>query len=112
MQMEPIVMPTPAHADLIALLENHAVGTRGTQTGAHGKPGWSGSDGDRGSVELTVGQALHVYAEGRRMDYAPAAADDPLRNEQDHFLACVRDRSCARALCWKCSTPVPSPKPN
>ena len=30
--------------------------------------------------------------------YALAAADDPLRNEQDHFLACVRDRSRARAL--------------
>jgi predicted dehydrogenase len=54
--------------------------------------------GDRGSVELVVGQALHVYAEGRRMDYALAAADDPLRNEQNHFLACVRDRSRARAL--------------
>jgi predicted dehydrogenase len=54
--------------------------------------------GDRGSVELIVGQALHVYAEGRRTDYALAAADDPLRNEQNHFLACVRDRSRARAL--------------
>ena len=54
--------------------------------------------GDRGSVELMVGQALQVYAEGRRTDYAPPAADDPLRNEQDHFLACVRDRSRARAL--------------
>jgi predicted dehydrogenase len=54
--------------------------------------------GDRGSVELIVGQALHVYAEGRRTDYALAAADDPLRNEQDQFLACVRDRSRARAL--------------
>ena len=54
--------------------------------------------GDRGSVELIVGQALHVYAEGRRTDYAPAAVDDPVRNEQDHFLACVRDRSRPRAL--------------
>ena len=54
--------------------------------------------GDRGSVELILGEPLHVYAKGRRMDYAPAAADDPLRNEQDHFLACVRDRSRARAL--------------
>ncbi len=54
--------------------------------------------GDRGSVELIVGQVLHVYAEGRRTDYALVAADDPLRNEQDHFLTCVRDRSRARAL--------------
>jgi predicted dehydrogenase len=54
--------------------------------------------GDRGSVELTVGQALHVYAEGRRTDYDLVAADDALRNEQDHFLACVRDRSRPRAL--------------
>jgi len=54
--------------------------------------------GDRGSVELIVGEASHVYADGRRMDTAPAAADDPLRNEQDHFLACVRDRSRPRAL--------------
>jgi predicted dehydrogenase len=54
--------------------------------------------GDRGSVELTVGQALHVYAEGHLADYALTAADDPLRNEQDHFLACVRDRWRARAL--------------
>ena len=54
--------------------------------------------GDRGSVELVVGEALHVYAEGRRTDHALAAADDPLRNEHDHFLTCVRDRSRARAL--------------
>jgi predicted dehydrogenase len=54
--------------------------------------------GDRGSVELVVGHALHVYAEGRRTDYPAVEADDPLRNEQDHFLACVRDRSRAPAL--------------
>jgi predicted dehydrogenase len=54
--------------------------------------------GDRGSVELTVGQALHVYAEGRRTTYPPAEADDPLRNEHEHFLACVRDRSRPPAL--------------
>jgi predicted dehydrogenase len=54
--------------------------------------------GDRGSVELTVGEALHVYARGRRTAHAPAASDDPLRNEQEHFLACVRDRSRAPAL--------------
>ena len=54
--------------------------------------------GDRGSVELTVGAGIDVYAEGRRTSYPAAAADDPLRNEQDHFLACVRDRSQAPAL--------------
>lgn len=54
--------------------------------------------GDRGSVELTVGQALQVYAEGHHTAYPPAEADDPLRNEQDHFLARVRDRSRALAL--------------
>ena len=54
--------------------------------------------GDRGSVELTVGEALQVYAEGRCTAYPPAEADDPLRNEHEHFLACVRDRSRAPAL--------------
>jgi predicted dehydrogenase len=54
--------------------------------------------GDRGSVELTVGTGLDVYAEGHRTSYPAAGADDPLRNEQDHFLACVRDRSLAPAL--------------
>jgi predicted dehydrogenase len=54
--------------------------------------------GEGGSVELIAGEALHVYAEGRRMDDLPAAKDDPLRNEQDHFLACVRDRARAPAL--------------
>ncbi len=54
--------------------------------------------GDRGSVELTVGAGVEVYAEGRRTSYPSSCADDPLRNEQDHFLACVRDRSQAPAL--------------
>jgi predicted dehydrogenase len=54
--------------------------------------------GDRGSVELVVGRALHVYAEGQLATYPAAEADDPLRNEQDHFLACVRDRSQTPAL--------------
>jgi len=54
--------------------------------------------GDLGSVELFVGHTLHVYAEGRLMTYPAAEADDPLRNEQDHFLACVRDRSRTPAL--------------
>jgi predicted dehydrogenase len=54
--------------------------------------------GDRGNVELIIGHALHVYADGRRADYPLAKADDPLANEQDHFLSCVRDRSLAPAL--------------
>lgn len=54
--------------------------------------------GDRGGAELVVGLALDVYAEGRRTSYSAAEGDDPLRNEQDHFLACVRDRSQAPAL--------------
>jgi predicted dehydrogenase len=54
--------------------------------------------GDRGSVELTVGQGVQVYAEGRLTAHPTAEADDRLRNEHDHFLACVRDRSLAPAL--------------
>jgi predicted dehydrogenase len=54
--------------------------------------------GDAGSVELVAGHSLHVYAEGRRMDDPVAVADDPLQNEQDHFLACIRDRSRKPAL--------------
>ena len=54
--------------------------------------------GDAGSVELVAGQSLHVYAEGRRVGEPTAAADDPLQNEQDHFLACVRDQSVTPAL--------------
>jgi len=54
--------------------------------------------GVRVSVELIVGHTLRVYAGGYRTDYPPAKADDPLRNEHDHFLACVRDRSQAPAL--------------
>jgi predicted dehydrogenase len=54
--------------------------------------------GDRGSVELTVGAGVEVCAEGRRTSYPASGADDPLRNEQDHFLACVRDRSMAPVL--------------
>lgn len=54
--------------------------------------------GSRGSVELVVGAGLDVYAEGRRTSDPAAKGDDPLRNEQDHFLACVRDRSLAPAL--------------
>jgi predicted dehydrogenase len=54
--------------------------------------------GDRGSVELVAGRGLEVYAEGRRSIYPVTDADDPLRNEHDHFLACARDRSQAPAL--------------
>jgi len=54
--------------------------------------------GERGSVELEVGHGLHVYAGGRRDDHPLVEADDALSNEHDHFLACVRDRSLARAL--------------
>ena len=54
--------------------------------------------GSRGSVELVVGAGLDVYAEGRRTSYPAAEGDDPLRNEQDHFLACVRDRSLVPTL--------------
>ena len=53
--------------------------------------------GDRGSVELSVGMGLELYAEGRRTSY-PAEEDDSLCNEHDRFLACVRDRSQAPAL--------------
>jgi predicted dehydrogenase len=54
--------------------------------------------GNRGSVELTVGAGLDVYAEGQRTHYPKASEDDPLRNEHDHFFACVRDRSRTPAL--------------
>jgi predicted dehydrogenase len=54
--------------------------------------------GERGSVELVAGQGLAVYAEGRLTHQKVAKADDPLRNEQDHFFACVRDRSLKPAL--------------
>jgi predicted dehydrogenase len=54
--------------------------------------------GEGGSIELVAGHSLHVYAEGRCMEYPPAAADDPLRSEQDHFLACARDRARPLAL--------------
>jgi predicted dehydrogenase len=54
--------------------------------------------GDRGSVELVVGQTLQVCAEGRLITHVVAEADDPLRNEQDQFFACVRDRLQAPAV--------------
>ena len=54
--------------------------------------------GDRGGVELTVGRSIEVYADGRRTEHPCDGADDPLKNEQDHFLACVRDRTLRPAL--------------
>jgi len=54
--------------------------------------------GDRGGVELTVGRSIEVYAVGRRTEHPCDDADDPLKTEQDHFLACVRDRALRPAL--------------
>lgn len=54
--------------------------------------------GERGSIELAVGHATRVYSEGHISEYPLADADDPLSNEQDHFLACVVDRSRSPAL--------------
>jgi predicted dehydrogenase len=54
--------------------------------------------GDRGSVELTVGQGVTLYCDGLTTRYAANQADDSLHNEQEHFLACVRDRSRRPAL--------------
>jgi predicted dehydrogenase len=54
--------------------------------------------GDNGSAELVVGEHLGVWREGRRIDLPLAEADDPLKSEHDHFVACVRDRSRQRAL--------------
>jgi len=49
--------------------------------------------GSHGSVELVAGRGVRVYGGGQRADYSADEADDPLRNEQDHFLARVIDRS-------------------
>jgi predicted dehydrogenase len=54
--------------------------------------------GDHGSVELVVGESLQLYCEGRRTKLPLVEADDALRNEHDHFLTCVRDRSRKPAL--------------
>jgi predicted dehydrogenase len=70
---------------------------------------WTFADGDsppdrlevvgaHGSVELVVGHTLQVYAEGQLTIYPAAEADDPLRNEHDHFLTCVRDQNQERAV--------------
>jgi predicted dehydrogenase len=49
--------------------------------------------GARGSVELVVGHGLRLHAEGQTTDFPADETDDSLRNEHDHFLACVADRS-------------------
>lgn len=54
--------------------------------------------GTRGSVELVVGEGLRVWNADQSIERPADAADDPLRNEQDHFLACVADRSRKPAL--------------
>jgi predicted dehydrogenase len=54
--------------------------------------------GARGSVELVVGHGLRLHAEGQTTDFPADETDDSLRNEQDHFLACVADRSRSPAL--------------
>ena len=41
---------------------------------------------------------MQLYCEGRRSNLPLVEADDSLQNEQDHFLACVRDRSRKPAL--------------
>jgi predicted dehydrogenase len=54
--------------------------------------------GDRGSIELDAGRALHLYSEGRHTQIPASSGDDPLANEHDHFLACVSDRQRQPAL--------------
>lgn len=54
--------------------------------------------GDRGSAELIAGLGLSVYASGRRTEYSAITADDPLCNEHEHFLTCVRDRSTTPSI--------------
>jgi len=54
--------------------------------------------GTRGSAELVAGESLRVWNQAQSTVRPADPADDPLRNEQDHFLACVADRSRAPAL--------------
>jgi predicted dehydrogenase len=73
--------------------------TAWTFAGADAPPDRLEVVGDRGGVELTAGRSLEAYADGRRVDNDPCdGADDPLKYEQDHFLACVRDRTLKPAL--------------
>ena len=54
--------------------------------------------GDRGSVELTVGESLLLHSDGRRADLGVNPDDDALAREHDGFLSCVRDRTLKPAL--------------
>jgi predicted dehydrogenase len=54
--------------------------------------------GERGSVELEIGGALHHYAEGQRRVIELIAPDDALANELDHFMNCLRDAKRKPAL--------------
>lgn len=54
--------------------------------------------GETGGIELDTSQGIVLHAEGRRTLIPLAQDDDPLANEQDHFFACLRDRSLAPAL--------------
>jgi predicted dehydrogenase len=72
--------------------------TAWTFPGAEAPPDRLEVVGDRGSVELTVGQGLCLYSEGRRTGLGLEAADDALSNEHDHFLARIADRSLPAIL--------------
>jgi predicted dehydrogenase len=73
-----------------------ACATTATGVVCHLRTAWTLTDGDlppdrwevvgnRGSVELVVGEGLQVYCGGRRINFPLVEADDPLRNEQDIF---------------------------
>jgi predicted dehydrogenase len=47
--------------------------------------------GQHGSVELDAGTSLRLYAEGRCTALPMTLSDDPLANEQDVFLARIRN---------------------
>lgn len=47
--------------------------------------------GEKGSVELDAGQSLRLYADGQKTEIPLVVGDDPLMNEIDHFLGCLRD---------------------
>jgi predicted dehydrogenase len=72
--------------------------TAWTFPGAEAPPDRLEVVGTQGSVELTVGEGLCVFAKGRRTEHSADLNDDPLANEQAHFLACVADRSLKPAL--------------
>jgi predicted dehydrogenase len=54
--------------------------------------------GEGGSIEFEAGQSLLLYADGQKTELTLAAGDDPLANEIDAFLACVRDSRQTPAL--------------